>query len=143
MTLPIKVGGGRDGGWKSQIRLSHISYDKAIFDNSNKTLTEFGMDIIKEFSIDSIGNLYPYIKAGLGFGSMSVDGFSKSSIAEVSYKAGIGLSYKAINHLYIIAGVDYVGRKWQDLQYSSGFTTYTFSTTGSGAQPYIGMNYAF
>ncbi|MEN4054243.1 MULTISPECIES: hypothetical protein [Sulfurimonas] len=139
----IKVGSGQDGDWKGQLRLSRISYDKAIFDSSHKTLTEFGGDVIKEFSLNSIKNLYPYVKVGLGVGSMNVDGYSDSSITEVSFNIGIGISYKAVEHLYIIGGVDYVGRKWQDVQYTVGSTTYTVSTTDSGAQPYIGINYAF
>lgn len=70
---------------------------------------------------------------------MSVDGYTDSSISEVSFKAGVGVSYKAIDHLYIIGGVDYVGRKWQDVTIG----TVTISTTDSGFQPYIGVNYAF
>jgi opacity protein-like surface antigen len=135
----FKVGTGTDGDWKGQLRLSRISYDKPIFDNTHKTLIEFGGDVIKEFTIDSVKNLYPYVKVGLGVGSMSVDGYTDSSISEVSFKAGAGVSYKAIEHLYIIGGVDYIGRKWQDII----FGTVTISTTDSGFQPYIGVNYAF
>ncbi len=137
----FKVGSGTDGDWKSQFRISSISYDKPIFDATHKTLIEFGGDVIKEFTIDSVKNLYPYVKIGLGFGSMSVDGYSKSSIAEVSFNAGVGVSYKAIDHLYIIGGVDYVGRKWQDIQVDLAGDT--VSVTDGGAQPYIGVNYAF
>ena len=90
----FKMGGGADGDWKSQFRISSISYDKPIFDATHKTLIEFGGDVIKEFTIDSVKNLYPYVKVGLGSGSMSVDGYDKSSIAEVSFNAGVGVSYK-------------------------------------------------
>ncbi len=137
----FKVGGGTDGDWKSQLRISSISYDKPTFDSTHKTLIEFGGDIIKEFTIDSVKNLYPYVKVGLGVGSMSVDGYNQSSITEVSYKAGVGVSYKAIKHVYIIGGVDYVGRKWQDIQINIAGDT--VSITDGGAQPYIGVNYAF
>lgn len=135
----FKVGAGTDGDWKGQLRLSRISYDKAIFDDTHKTLIEFGGDVIKEFTIDSVKNLYPYVKLGIGVGSMSVDGYSDSSISEVSFKAGVGVSYKAVEHFYIVGGVDYVGRKWQDITYG----TTTVSVTDGGAQPYIGVNYAF
>jgi opacity protein-like surface antigen len=137
--LSIKVGSGKDGDWKGQLRLSRISYEKPIFDNTHETLIEFGGDIIREFTLDSVKNLYPYVKVGLGVGSMSVDGYSDSSISEVSFKAGVGVSYKAIEHLYIIGGVDYVARRWQDIQIGSS----TYSIKDTGAQPYIGINYAF
>ena len=137
--LSIKFGNGKDGSWKNQLRLSRISYDKTIFDNTHKTLTEFGGDVIKEFTLNSVKNLYPYIKVGLGYGYMSIDGANKSSIAEVSFNAGVGISYKAKEHLYLITGMDYVGRKWQDIARG----TYTISITDSGVKPYIGLNYAF
>jgi hypothetical protein len=57
-------------------------------------------------------------------------------------------SYKVVDHLYLIAGVDYVARKWQDIEqqyyvsrYVSGTTT--ISTTDSGVKPYLGVNYKF
>ncbi len=135
----FKVGAGADGDWKGQLRISSISYDKPIFDNTHKTLIEFGVDAIKEFSISSVKNLYPYVKFGLGTGSMDIDGYEESSISEVSFKAGLGVSYKAVEHLYIVGGVDYVARAWQDVKIS----TTIVSVTDSGAQPYIGINYAF
>ena len=139
----FKIGGGADGDWKSQFRISSISYDKPIFDTTHKTLIEFGDDVIKEFTIDSVKNLYPYVKVGLGSGSMSVDGFDKSSIAEVSFNAGVGVSYKTIDHLYIIGGVDYIGRKWQNIQADLAGHTLTVTVTDGGMQSYIGVNYAF
>jgi len=139
--ISIKIGGGKDGGWKGQTRLSRITYDKSIFDSSNKTLTELGFDVIKEFKFDSIKNFYPYLKAGFGYGYMKVDGYNQSAIAEVSYKLGLGISYKAVEHLYIVGGLDYVGRKWQEIE--SNYGSYSRSITDSGMQPYIGMNYAF
>ncbi|WP_434581347.1 hypothetical protein MLC52_03625 [Sulfurimonas sp. NW15] len=135
----VKIGTGKDGDWKGQLRLSRISYNETIFDATHKTLIEFGGDTIKEFTLESVKNLYPYVKIGLGVGSMSVDGYSDSSISEVSFNAGVGVSYKALENVYLIAGVDYVGRKWQDVTIGA----YTWSTTGSGVKPYIGVNYAF
>jgi hypothetical protein len=139
--LGVKVGFGTDGGWKSQLRVSKIDYDKAIFDSSHKDLTEVGFDILKEFEVSK--NFYPFIKLGMGYGWMNVDGYTKSSIAEVSMNGGVGLSYKAVEHLYLVAGVDYVYRKWQDIEYTNGYTTDTISVTGSGAKIYAGVNYAF
>lgn len=144
--IKVKVGGGTDGGWKSQGTMSLISYDKAIFDATNKDLMEFGFDIIKEFEVTS--SVYPFIKAGFGAGSMSVEGYTKDSIVAVSFNVGAGISYKVVDHLYLLAGVDYVGRKWQDVEqqyYVSRYIqgTTTVKTSDSAIKPYIGMNYRF
>lgn len=139
--LGVKLGFGTDGDWKMQLRFSKIAYDKVIFDSTHKDLNEFGLDIIKEFEVSK--NAYPFIKIGIGYGKMNVDGYSESSIGEVSVNGGVGISYKAIEHLYLVAGVDYVYRKWQDIELTYNYTTYTISTTGSGVKVYGGINYAF
>ncbi len=135
--IGIKFGVGTDGGWKYQLKISKIKYDKPIFDNSHKDLTEINMDFIKEFTVGK--NFYPYLKFGFGYGWMNVDGYTDSSINEYNLNGGLGLSYKAIEHLYFNGGVDYVYRKWQDIKYG----TTTISTTGSGTKLYLGVSYAF
>ncbi|WP_428737453.1 outer membrane beta-barrel protein [Sulfurimonas sp.] len=137
--ISVKLGIGEDGDWKGQIRVSSLSYDKTIFDSSHKKLIEVSFDGIKEFEIQSVQNLYPFIKFGFGIGSMSIDGYSESSITSASFNLGVGISYNVIDHINLIGGVDYIGRSWQDVQIS----TYTLSTFDSGAKPYIGVNYTF
>jgi hypothetical protein len=44
-----------------------------------------------------------------------------------------------VDHLYLVAGVDYIYRKWQDIQYLGS----TVSVTGSGAKVYGGINFGF
>ncbi len=139
--LGVKLGFGTDGDWKMQFKLSKISYDKAIFDETNKELTEFGFDFIKEFEVSK--SAYPFIKFGMGVGSMDVVGYSEPTIKEASLNGGVGISYKAIDHLYLIAGVDYVYRKWQDIEITDRFPTSTVTMTGSGAKVYGGINYGF
>ena len=139
--LGIKIGFGTDGYWKTQFRFSQITYDKAIFDSTHQDLREFDIDFIREFEISK--NTYPFIKFGLGYGEMDVDGYSESSIGEASINAGVGLSFKVARHLYIIGGIDYVYRKWQDIAYNSSYTTYTDSVTGSSTKVYAGVNYKF
>lgn len=139
--LKFKIGGGTDGDVKFQGTLSMISYTDSIFDSSHKDLMEFGFDVIKEFEVSPA--FYPFLKIGLGVGSMDVDGYTDDKILAVSFNLGAGISYKVIDHLYVLAGVDYVGRKWQDIKATDGFSTVTISTTDSGVKPYIGMNYRF
>lgn len=135
--VKFKLGSGADGGVKSQFTLSLISYDETVFDDTNKDLMEFGFDIIKEFEVTP--SFYPFVKAGLGIGTMDVEGYTEDSIMSVSFNVGAGVSYKVIDHLYLLAGVDYVARKWQDIEYG----TTTVSTTDSAFKPYIGVNYQF
>lgn len=140
--IGLRLGFGKDGNWKGQVKFSKITYDKVIFDSSHKDLYEFDFDAIKEFDLrDDVfpKNLYPYVKAGIGYGWMTVTGYSDSSIKEYSLNAGVGLSYKVAEHFYMNGGVDYVYRNWQDVLYGS----VNVDVTGSGAKIYIGANYAF
>jgi len=135
--LKLKVGYGKDGDFKGQMSLSFISFDEKVFDDENSDLMELGFDVIKEF--EATKQFYPFLKAGFGFGYMDVEGYEDDSIYEVSFNVGAGISYKAIENFYIVGGIDYIGRKWQDIDYGRG----TISTTDSGFKPYIGLNYKF
>jgi len=140
--IKLKIGTGSDGEFKFQAGLSFISLDEKLFDDSNSDLIEISVDAIKEFEVTK--EFYPFLKAGVGVGSMSVEGYTEESIVEISFNVGAGVSYKAVEHLYLIAGVDYVGRKWQDIEYQTGFlSTVTLSVTESGFKPYVGVNYQF
>lgn len=139
--LKFKLGAGEDGGFKGQVTLSFISFDEAIFDGENSDLIEIGFDVIKEFEVTS--SFYPFLKAGVGYGFMDVEGYEDSSIYEMSFNVGAGVSYKAVDNLYLIGGIDYIGRKWQDIEVYGGWVPTTISTTESGFKPYIGLNYKF
>lgn len=139
--LKFKLGAGEDGGFKGQVTLSFISFDEAVFDGENSDLIEIGFDVIKEFEITK--SFYPFLKAGVGFGSMDVEGYEDSSIYEVSFNVGAGVSFKATDNFYLIGGVDYVGRKWQDIEVAGYYVPSTITTTESGFKPYVGLNYKF
>lgn len=139
--IKLKVGAGEDGGVKLQGRLSFISYDESIFDDTNKDYVEFGLDLIKEFEVNK--QFYPFIKGGMGVGSMDVEGYTEDSILAVSFNLGAGLSFKATDNISLLAGVDYVYRKWQDIEYTYGWSTVTVSTTDDALKPYIGVNFQF
>jgi hypothetical protein len=93
--LKFKVGSGTDGGVKFQGTLSLISYDEAVFDGVNKDLMEFGFDIIKEFEVTP--SVYPFLKIGMGAGSMTVEGYAEDSIVAVSANIGAGVSYNSLS----------------------------------------------
>ncbi len=140
--VKFKLGGGTNGEVKFQGTLSLISYDETVFDDTNKDLIEFGFDIIKEFEVTP--SFYPFLKIGIGAGTMDVVGYTEDSMLGVSVNVGAGVSYKVVDHLYLLAGVDYVARKWQDIEYYSYYYgTTTVSTKDSAVKPYVGVNYQF
>ena len=151
--VKLKVGLGEDGGVKFQATLSMIEFDKATFDDTNKEYVEVGFDLIKEFEVTP--QFYPFIKGGMGVGAMDVEGYNESKMYAVSLNLGAGVSYKAVEHVYLVAGLDYVYRKYQDIEYTrttyySGSyfsyfssSTYTRETSDSGIKPYIGVNFQF
>ena len=140
--IKLKIGAGEDGGVKLQGTLSFISYDESIFDETNKDYVEFGLDLIKEFEVNK--QLYPFIKGGMGVGAMDVEGYTEDSILAVSFNLGAGLSFKATDNISLLAGVDYVYRKWQDIEvYYNYYTTVDVSVSDSGFKPYIGLNVQF
>jgi len=140
LNISLILGTGDDGGFKIQGRLNIISLDKAIYDNTHRTLVEIGLDGIKEFEITQ--KFYFYLKAGIAGGYIGIDDtyYDAPIAAESSLNAGIGLAYKLNNKVDLIAGADYVFRKYQDVEIS--YST-TISTKASGFEPYMGMRYSF
>ncbi|MDD5053298.1 MAG: hypothetical protein PHO27_11250 [Sulfuricurvum sp.] len=138
--LKLKLGGGTDGGMKFQGFISKIDYNEGVFiTNESNSLYELGFDIIKEF--EAAPSVYPFIKGGVSVGSMNSNVTVDGSVKESSFNLGAGLSYKAADHVYFIAGADYIYRRWSELRAING--TYTLQTTGSAVKPYIGINYKF
>ncbi|MDO9208527.1 MAG: hypothetical protein Q7T91_09795 [Sulfuricurvum sp.] len=135
--LKFKIGGGTDGELKFQGYLSKINYDIGVYDNQNNALYEIGFDIIKEFEVTP--SFYPFVKGSFGVGRMDTDFTADGYVSELTFNIGAGLSYKAIDHIYILAGVDYIWRRWSDLTNGS----ITLETSDTALKPYIGMNYKF
>jgi|GEM_PF-3068944 len=109
-----KFGAGSDGESKTQVTLSFISFDEKIFDNKNNDLIEIGIDAINKFEVTK--NFYPFLKTGVDFGFMDIEGYNKNRIRELYFNIGVGISYKVIDHIYLVSGIDYVDRKWQNIE---------------------------
>lgn len=133
----LKVGTTSNDGWRFQGYYLRETFDKTLFDATNDTVNEFGLDIIKGFEITP--EFSPFIQAGVGLGVMSVEGYNESSMSEVDIKIGIGVMYKIIPELEVLAGVDLQYKKWQDIQVG----TSTVSTTEKSTKLYAGINYHF
>lgn len=136
--VKIKIGNGADGGWKMQGTFSIIDYDQGIYDYDNNALYEIGFDFIKEFEVAP--SVYPFLKVGFGGGQME----TSMTIDDVMYRynlnAGIGLSYKASEHFYLLIGADYIWGKWSDVDLGYGLT---LETKDRAFKPYVGVNYQF
>lgn len=141
--IAILLGGGENGGVKLQGRLSYISYDEKIFFNdSSDSSIELGGDFLKEFAVGS--NLYPYIKAGGGFDYMKLDSSASnaSDILGFEINGGVGINYMPTNVIGIVFGVDYIYKKWEDLE-ADNEDIYTLSAHDSGFKTYLGLRYNF
>jgi opacity protein-like surface antigen len=133
----VKVGTANDNGWRLQAYYLNETYDESIFDATNDTLHEVGMDLIKGFEVTS--KFSPFIQVGIGYGWMNVDGYTDSSIDEYSIKVGAGVMYKVTPEVEVIAGYDYQTRKWQDIAVGVD----TVSITEDSSKLYVGINYHF
>lgn len=134
----IKLGIEADVGTNFQLTFSKIDYKNGVFYGSTGTkLYEVGLDVIKEFELTS--SFSPFIKLGVGYGYMDSQLPEYGDVNEFSTNFGVGLSYKVIEHIYALAGVDYIYRHWSNTT-GGGFT---YETRGSAIKPYIGLNYKF
>lgn len=133
--LAIKAGYGNKGDWNLQFRVSKVTYKDPIFDTTHKDYIEVGADFIREFSYSE--DAYPYIKFGIGYGTMSVDGFSSSDTSAVTYSGGLGVSYQTVKDVYVLGGIDYFYRNWDDLKYSDNTSR---TTHDDGVLFYFGVN---
>ncbi len=135
----LKFGTVQNEGWRVQGYYLHETYDKPVFllDNESDVLNEFGLDIIKGFEVTP--KFSPFIQAGLGFGSMKVQGYDRSSANEVSFKLGAGLMYKVTPAFELLAGIDFQGRSWSDIIVGP----VTLETSESSSKLYLGANLHF
>ena len=138
--VSLKYGYGHDGGRKYQVRGTYVHYNEPLFDETNRDLYELGFDFIQEF--DAQHDISPYVKVGLGGGLMPIDNISKSKIYALSLNAGCGISFRLPEGLYLVTGFEYLGRKWQDITYTT-VKENTLSTLSYGLGLYVGVNYGF
>ena len=139
-TAKLKVGFGEDDSFKYQFRLDYVRFNGPLFDDKHEVLYETSFDFIKE--VHAQEDISPYVKLGVGYGFMPIDGASKKRIGEVVTTAGLGISFKTMEALYVVTGFDYTYRFWQDIEYMSTASK-TLSTKSYGLGLYVGLNYKF
>ena len=140
-SFKIKLGTVSENGWRVQGYLELLTYDTTLFDNTNDTLMEFGLDVIKGFEITP--EFTPFIQAGFGFGFMSIEEASEDSISEFSIKIGAGVAYKIVPAFELIAGIDFQYRSWQDVTYIDAWDIATLETSEKNTKLYLGANLHF
>lgn len=133
----LKLGWIMENGLRTQIYYLKERYDNELFDTTNDTLTEVGIDFIKDFELSPV--LSPFIQVGVGYGWMEIDGYSESTINETNAKIGGGLIFKTTPKLEIITGIDIQYKKWSDRKVGS----YTLQTHEDSTRYYVGANYHF
>lgn len=133
----IKFGSGEDGGTKFQIAFNKIDFNSGIYDNTNNSLYEIGLDFIKEFEATPL--VFPFIKTGISMGRMNTDFTADGNVREMSLNIGAGLSYKATDKIYMLIGIDQVWRKWSDVFVGPG----TLEIKDRALNAYVGINYNF
>ena len=139
-TAKLKIGFGEDDSFKYQFHLDYVRFNGPIFDDNNQALYETAFDLIKELHAQE--DISPYVKLGIGYGFMPIDDASEKNIGEVVTTAGLGISFKTMEELYVVTGFDYTYRFWQDIEYMSTASK-TLSTKSYGLGLYVGLNYKF
>ncbi len=147
--LVVKVGAGTPGGWNMDV---YYATGKLEFDNytSDDPLNEIGYDIRREFGLDSVRGLAPYLQAGFSIGWMEMQDndfiyYDQSVRLNFGLKAGAGIAYLLAEHFQFLLGVDYKYRVWQDIVYQSadGHDIFTLKTSDSGINLYGGLKLWF
>lgn len=137
--MKLRVGYGEEADLKLQAYFSYIAYDEGIYDDTNEALYEFGAELIKEFAYDE--DFFPFVKGGLGFGFMGINGYTKDMATELGGNLGLGLRYKWDEDISVSTGVDMVFRQW-DSVYSSTTGAQT-NLQSDSTQFYVGLEYTF
>lgn len=147
--LKFVVGKGTGDNWYTQLYLSKITFDTGVYyGTKSKTIFSFddemmeiGVEAIKKFEVSN--NLLPFIKFGLGVGSRDAEGLDESSIKSVGLAIGAGLDFKVNESISLLGGIDFGYRKYQDIEVTSGWSSYTLETSETYQKLYIGANYRF
>ena len=123
--IKLKIGIGKNGGGKFQ-----VTYTKSKYNSSHLNHTVIGVDMIGEVKINN--EFYPFYKFGAGYGSHDNNG----DYSNITYSGGLGLSSMISRSIFLILGVDWIGRS-----YSHDNSDVTISS--NSVKPYIGLNYNF
>ena len=147
--LVVKVGAGTPGDWNMDL---YYATGKLEFDDytSDDPLNEIGYDIRKEFGLESVKGLAPYLQGGFSVGWMKLNDntmiqYDQDLRLNFGLKVGAGIAYLLAEHFQFLLGIDYKYRVWQDIEYQSlnGADTFTLKTSDSGTNVYAGFNLWF
>ena len=140
--VDLKLGIGSDGGWKAQVRYSAVVYSESIFDDAQSdTIGEYGLDVIKEFSLGAKSMLYPFVKAGVGLGELEYAGVDGGVVGERSVTLGGGATYKFNKNLGLNASLEFTQRNLGDIVVSNTFENLSISESSTSLK--VGLSYAF
>lgn len=141
--LKIKVGAGTPGDWNMNIYYQTAKRKYSGFTEEN-SLNEFGYDIRKEFGLEGVPGLAPYVQGGVAYGWTkfpvpTFSGYDSFDRSTLSFKAGIGVAYLFTAHFQALIGLDYKSRLLENMYFDAN----TEEEIDSGTQLYIGLNFWF
>ena len=140
----LKFGAILDAGLRLEGYLQGEAFDEAPFDYTNDQMAEIGLNLIKTF--DGFSPVVsPFIKAGMGFGSMELDSYyypDDDTVDAFNLRLGMGLLFYIAPQVELLGGLDFQWRQWSDVTYY--YPSYTkLKTTDTSQRYYLGVNFHF
>ena len=135
--VKAKIGYGNPAGYGVEVCMSYFEYDQNVFSDNDGTNLYFDVNIIKAYDFD-IG-FYPYLKAGIGAGYLSVGRSTDSALGNGSFQGGGGLYIPLGKGVDIEIELLYRHKNWEQVDLISE----QVDVSSSVLEPYMGLNYRF
>ena len=133
----VKAGYGDLKSYAIEIVLGYGDYDANIYSPSDDTYIYFDISIIKSFDFD-IG-FYPFVKAGFGANTFSVEREMKNWVTGGSLFFGGGFYLPIAYGIEAEFNVIYRNKNWQELDMIGA----KIESSSYIVEPYFGINYRF
>jgi hypothetical protein len=133
----VKAGYGDLKSYAIEVVLGYGEYDANIYSPNDDTYIYFDISIIKSFDFD-IG-FYPFIKAGFGANTFSVERETKNWLTGGSLIFGGGIYVPIVHGIEVEFNVIYRDKSWQEIDMVGAKT----KSSSYIVEPYFGINYRF
>ena len=124
--------------------------DIPFVDSITETWNELGFGMKYGFPIASVEGLAPFVRGGFGLTWSELDNaegiiYDQDYLFGWNVKVGGGISYLLARHFQFLTGVEYIYRRWQDMEfyYLNSSRSYTHKQKDRGAKLFIGLNFVF
>lgn len=131
-------------GSKSATGFSYdVYFEGEDADDADNVFIGLGGSIKKSFG--EVGEIQPFVKAGLSFGSTELDNDSTITYSGdatqdyVNILAGLGIEKRIDKNTEVQFGFEFGYRAWDDIQLTDGFNTATAEMEDSPKAIFIGL----